>query len=201
VPPIAFANSGNMGLPLCMFAFGNEGLGLAVAVFATFAIWQFTFGIWLWSGTLSPAGVLRSPLAWAGVLGFIAQLLGFTMPAALANTTHLLGGLAVPLMLITLGVSLSSMRARNLPRTVAISGLRLLLGPAVGYGISELLGLTGVARGVLVLQCAMPVAVFNYLLALRYQRSPEEVASLVVGSTSLSAFTLPLLLWVLLDTF
>ena len=67
-------------------------------------------------------------------------------------------------------------------------------GFLIGFGMAQLLGFSGVARGVLILQCAMPVAVFNYLLAQRYDRSPEQVASVVVVSTLLTAVTLPLLL-------
>ena len=54
------------------------------------------------------------------------------------------------------------------------------------------------ARGVLIVQSSMPVAVFNCLFAQRNQRAPEEVAGLVVISTALSFVTLPLLLWYVL---
>lgn len=197
-PPTIFANTGNMGLPLCLFAFGEEGMGLAVAMFAAFAILQFSYGIWIWSGSASPSVMLKSPLAWAGVLGFVWTWQQWPVPLWLANTTKLIGGLTIPLMLITLGVSLSSMRITTLSRSVAVGVVRLALGPLVGILLADALGLQGTARGVLILQSSMPPAVFNYLLSLRYDRSPQEVAGTIVVSTAMSALSLPVVLAFLL---
>jgi hypothetical protein len=198
VPPVIFSNSGNMGLPLCLFAFGEQAMGLAVACFSMFTVWQFSVGLWIWSGKGGAGELLRSPIAWASVLGFSCAYLGLTPPEVVRNTTRLLGGLTIPLMLITLGVSLSTMRARHLGRALTISMLRLGLGPLVGYLVARAFELSGDARGVLIVQCAMPVAVFNYLLAVRYERAEEEVAGLIVLSTLLSLVTLPALLYLLL---
>jgi malate permease and related proteins len=198
VPPVIFANTGNMGLPLCLFAFGEDAMGLAVACFAVFTVFQFSLGLWLWSGKQGILQMLRSPVAWATVLGFACAALAVKPPLVVTNTTRLIGGMTIPLMLITLGISLASMRSGNLRRAVAISILRLTLGPAVGFALAWLFGFEGDARGVLVLECAMPVAVFNYLLALRYERDAEEVAGLIVVSTALSVLTIPALVVLLL---
>jgi len=198
VPPVIFSNSGNMGLPLCLFAFGEDAMGLAVACFAMFTLWQFSLGLWIWSGKRGLMEMLKSPIAWATCGGFACAALGYTPPEVVTNTTRLLGGLTIPLMLITLGISLASMRPGNLPRALTISAVRLLVGPAVGFLVCALFGFTGDARGVVVIECAMPVAVFNYLLALRYDRDAEEVAGLIMVSTLLSLVTLPVLLSVLL---
>ena len=74
--------------------------------------------------------------------------------------------------------------------------LRLGFGFAIGYCLAWSFGLEGALRGVLILQCAMPAAVFNYIIAVRFNRAPEEIASLVVASTAISFLTLPLLLYV-----
>jgi malate permease and related proteins len=198
VPPVIFANTGNMGLPLCLFAFGEDAMGLAVACFAMFTVFQFSLGLTLWSGKRGFLEMLRAPVAWATVLGFGCVALSVKPPLMLTNTTRLIGGMTIPLMLITLGISLASMRATNLRRAIAISALRLTLGPLVGFGLAWLFRFEGDARGVLVLQCAMPVAVFNYLLAIRYERDPAEVAGLIVVSTALSVLTIPALLVLLL---
>lgn len=198
VPPVIFSNSGNMGLPLCLFAFGESAMGLAVACFAMFTIWQFSLGLWIWSGKHGLAEMLRSPIAWGTVAGFAFAAAGVDPPELVTNTTGLLGGLTIPLMLITLGISLASMRATNLTRALIISAARLLIGPVVGFAVAELFGFEGHARGVLVLECSMPVAVFNYLLAIRYGREAEEVAGLIMVSTLLSLLTLPVLLAALL---
>ena len=120
--------------------------------------------------------------------------MGWTVPAPIVNTTRILSGLTVPLMLITLGVSLAGLGVKKLPQAVLLSVMRLGVGFLVGWGTAELFGFEGVARGVLILQCAMPVAVFNFLFAERYNNQPEEVAGMVVISTVLSFATLPFLL-------
>jgi predicted permease len=102
------------------------------------------------------------------------------------------------MMLLTLGVALANLKVTSLWRSVVLSLGRLGLGLAVGLGIAEILGLEGAARGVLILESAMPVAVLNYLFAARYDRSPEEIAGLVLVSTTLSFVTLPALLLIVL---
>jgi len=68
----------------------------------------------------------------------------------------------------------------------------------VGLLVVSMLDLSGTEKGVVLLQASMPVAVFNYLFAERYQRAPEAVAGMVVMSTLLSFITIPALLWWLL---
>lgn len=194
LPSLTFGNTGNMGLPLALFAFGQEGLTFGAAVFTAFSVVHFTLGPAIASGTLSPARLVRVPLVY-GVLAALPFLLSGTRPPQwLANVTHLLAGMTVPLMLITLGVSLAKLRVAVLGRGAVMAVARLGLGFAVGVGLSRLFGLEGVARGVFILDCSMPVAVFNYLFAQRHGSAPEEVASVVVMSTALSFLTLPLLL-------
>ncbi len=198
LPPLVFGNTGNMGLPLCLFAFGDEGLSLAVCFFATVAITHYSLGVWVWSGRVSVIELLRTPLFYGTLFGVAVLAADVAVPVWLRNTTQLLGGFTIPLMMITMGVSLAELRLHGLPRTVALSILRLGMGVAVGFALSAVLGLEGVARGVVVIQCSMPVAVFNYLFAERYDRSPEAVASLVVLSTILAFAMLPFLLGFLL---
>ena len=67
--PVIFGNTGNLGLPLALFAFGQTGLGYAVVVFAIMAILSFTFGVWLVSGGGSPMKALKEPIVAATLLG------------------------------------------------------------------------------------------------------------------------------------
>ncbi len=198
LPSLMFANSGNMGLPLCLLAFGKAGLALAIVFFTVSAILQFTIGVALSSGTFSPAKLLRVPIIYAVLLAVAIMVADVKAPDVLVSTARLLGGMTIPMMLITLGVSLAKLKVTSLGRSVGLSVLRLVLGFAVAWGIAELLGFTGLERGVLILQSAMPVAVFNYLFAQRYNNHPEEVAGMVVLSTVLSFATLPALLWFVL---
>lgn len=198
LPSQMFPNAGNMGLPLCLLAFGDEGLALGLTWFTINAVFGFTAGMSISSGDLSFRGVLRNPMLYAVIISITMVFLGLRPPEWLFNTTDLLGGLMIPLMLISLGVSLAQFHIASLRRSVGLSLLRLCTGFVVGVLAAELLGLEGAARGVLILQCSMPVAVFTYLFAVRYQRQPAEVAGTVVISTLISFMTLPLLLWYVL---
>ncbi|NQU56235.1 MAG: AEC family transporter [Rhodospirillales bacterium] len=198
LPPMMFSNCGNMGLPLCLLAFGEAGLVLAIVFFTVSAIGQFTLGMMIPSGSLSFKTLVRIPILYAVFAAVVFVVLKIETPAVIANTTHILGGMTIPMMLITLGVSLARLRVTTLARATALSLFRLVLGFGVGVGLSAALGLEGMERGILILQSSMPVAVFNYLFAQRYNRSPEEVAGLVFISTAISFATLPMLLWFVL---
>jgi predicted permease len=194
LPSLIFPNTGNMGLPLVLFAFGNSGLALGIVFFVVSITLQFTVGIGIASGSADPRRLLKMPLIYAVVLSLLFVATGWPVPRWLSNTLHLLGGLTIPLMLIALGVSLSQLRVRSLGRATILSVVRLAGGFLVSYAVARAFDLEGAALGVVVLQSTMPVAVFNYLFAELYRREPEEVAGLVVVSTVLSFATLPLLI-------
>lgn len=198
LPALIFPNSGNMGLPLCYLAFGDVGLAMAIGVFTVYCAAQFTVGISIASGKLSLPALARVPLLYAVPLALAFLLSGTTPPEWINATTRLLGDLTIPMMLITLGVSLASLRVSRLPRSLVLAGTRLVMGFVAGLSVATVLGLDGVARGVLIVQATMPVAVFNYLFAERYRTAPAEVAGMVVLSTAMSFATLPLLLWYVL---
>jgi hypothetical protein len=198
VAPLAFGNTGNIGLPLALFAFGETGLGLAVVVFAVMALLTFTVGLWLVAGAASPARVLREPILWATVLGGLFLSMGWQVPEWLFRSLSLAGQMAIPLMLVTLGVAVSRLRPGRLGRALWLSAAKLALGVGVGVVVGRAFGLEGAAFGVLVLQLATPVAVTSYLLAERYEADADAVAGLVMVSTLLSVGALPVLLFFLL---
>lgn len=198
LPGLVFGNTGNMGLPLCLFAFGEEGLALAIGYFVVFAVMQFTLGMGVASGRFSAREIVRNPVVIAVVVAVALMAGGITLPKWIGNTVDLLAGMTIPLMLLTLGVSLGRLHVQTLGRSAVLAAFRLAVGFAVGWGTAELLGMEGVARGVLIIESTMPVAVFNYLFAVRYHSAPEQVAGMVVISTALSFATLPLLLWVVM---
>ncbi len=198
LPSQMFPNVGNMGLPLCLLAFGQEGLALGMTYFMVNTVFGFTIGMMITSGTLSFRELLKNPTFYS-VLITLLFLFTDTKPWTwVQNTTKLLGNFTIPLMLIAMGVSLARFQIASVKHSLLISVLRLSMGFLVGLTIATALGLEGVARGITILQSAMPVAVFSYLFAVRYNRSPEEVAGTVVISTLLSFLSLPLLLWFVL---
>lgn len=194
LPPLMFPNTGNMGLPLCLFAFGEPGLALAIIYFTVTAVIHFTVGVAIVMGTVELRRLLRLPILHATVLALLFKGFGVAVPEWLHNTTNLLGSLAVPLMLMSLGVALGQLQATGIARTATLSAVRLAMGAGIGFLVAWLLGLSPEARGVLVIQSAMPVAVFNYLFAQKFDVRPGEVASMVLISTAMSFVTLPLLL-------
>jgi malate permease and related proteins len=194
LPAMSFPNAGNLGLPVCLFAFGEEGLSLAVLFFAMMSVSQFTLGPALAAGRFSLAQALRTPVIYAVGLAIMLQTIQVTPPVWVSNTTTLLGNCAVPLMLLSLGVALSGLRLTGALRALSMSALRLGLGFAIGWLVVSAMGLTGTMRGVVLVQSSMPVAVFNYLWALRYDNAPEEVAGMVLGSTLMAFLGLPVLL-------
>lgn len=192
--PLIFSNSGNIGVPICLFAFGEPGLALGMTYFAVSATFHVSLGGPLFAGAFSWRPFLRSPLTWAVAVTVPVVALGLPVPTWIARTTELLGDIAIPLMLLTLGVSLSKMHPDSLGRSFALAIVRFGLGVSAGFVLTTLFGIEGLTRKVLILQASMPVGVLNYLFAHRYGRSPEQVASLVLVSTLLSVLTLPTLL-------
>lgn len=196
--PMIFGNTGNVGLPLALFAFGAEGLSYAVIVFAVMAIWSFTFGIWLIAGAGSLGKVLREPLVWATLLGGLFLWQGWQTPTFLTNTLELIGQMAIPLMLVTLGVAVARLTPQGIGRAVVLSVVKLAVCVGIAWVTALAFDLNRIALGVLVLQIATPVAVSSYLLAEKYGADSQAVAGLVVVSTLISVGALPLLLAVLL---
>lgn len=194
LPPIAFGNAGNLGLPLCLFAFGQQGLGLAIGFYLVGSVAQFIAGPLFQGREPMWRTLLTTPVNYAAIAGVLLLSTGTTLPLWLANTVELLAGVAIPLMMLALGHSLGSFRVQRLPLAAGLAVARLGLGLAVGFAITLAFGLTGIERGVVLVQSAMPVAVFSYLLAARYDRHPEDIAGAIVLSTLMAFVGLPALL-------
>ena len=196
--PLVFGNTGNIGLPLAFFAYGAEGLGFAVVVFAISAILVFTFGVWIVAGGGNPGRILREPIVVASVFGLLFLWQGWQTPAFLTNTLTLLGQAGIPLMLITLGVAVARLPRDRLAGPVILSLLKATLSVAVAWAVGRLFGLGPIPFAILVLQIGTPVAVTSYLLAERYDADAGAVAGLVVVSTLIAVVQFPVLLAVLL---
>ncbi|MEM9436797.1 MAG: AEC family transporter [Pseudomonadota bacterium] len=192
--PMVMSNTGNIGLPLAFFAFGEEGLGFAVAVFAVSTVFAFTIGLWLVTRTSNPLDLVKEPMVGATLLGALFLWQGWETPQVVTNTLTLIGQLGIPLMLITLGVAIARISTSNVVRAAIISIIKIGLCAGVAAIIGTWLDLTDVAFAILVLQFAAPAAVTSYLIAEKYGADAEPVAGLVVLTTTLSIVTLPLIL-------
>ena len=192
--PLIFGNTGNLGLPLALFAFGEVGLGYAIVVFAIMAILSFTIGIWMVAGAGSFSRILKEPLVGATILGALFLWQGWETPLFLTNTLDLLGQIAIPVMLITLGVAVARLETKAIGQAVVLAILKVVICVAAAWGAAVTFALEPVAAGVLIVQVATPVAVTSYLLAEKYGADAKPVAGLVVVSTLFSVITLPLIL-------
>ena len=193
LPTLFQANAGNMGVPLVMLTFGDAGLALGVVVFFVHALSQNSLGLGVSSGTFNPKTLLQQPIIWSVALACIVLVTDTPVPQWLSNTTNLLGGLLIPAMLLMLGTSLVRLSVSDLPQALGLAIARLVLGMSAALCMIWLFNLEGVAAGVLFLQASMPVAVFNFVFADRFNRDPEQVAAAVLVSTLLAMATLPLL--------
>ena len=192
--PLIFGNTGNLGLPLALFAFGEIGLGYAVIVFAVMAILSFTFGVWLVSGGGSLVKVVKEPLVAATILGAIFLWQGWRPPEFLFNSLDLIGQMAIPIMLITLGVAIARLEIQAVSQAIVLSVIKVVVCVACAWGVAVWFELDPTASAVLIVQVATPVAVTSYLLAEKYGADAQPVAGLVVVSTLISVITLPLIL-------
>lgn len=196
--PMVFGNTGNLGLPLAFFAFGNDGLSYAVIIFAVMAIFSSTFGIWVVSGEKNLLKLLKEPIAWGALLGSLLLYFNIQTPLFLTRSLELTGQIAIPVMLITLGVSVARLRPINLSQGFIIVGYRTLVCLLVAICISLILNVPSMAKAILILQLSTPVSVTSYLISERFNRDPNEVASLVIISTLLSILYIPVILSILI---
>jgi malate permease and related proteins len=197
LPSIAFPNAGNLGLPIALYAFGPEGLGYAIVFFAISSIGNHSIGQALAAGTVDWKTIARMPMLYAITIGLLASYLHIEPPTWFGNTLSLIGGLTIPVMLLMLGGTLAKLQIATVSRAIALSALRIGAGALIGVIVANIFGLPEPAKAVLILQCAMPVAVYCYLYAERWQCDPEEVAGLVFLSTAASIVTIPVLLSIL----
>ncbi len=194
VPPMMFSNSGNLGIPLLLLAFGPEALAGAVVLFLVEMTLHFTLGIWWLSHRLRPTDFLRIPVIAATIAGLVVSLAGVALPDYLLTVIRMLGEVSIPLMLFALGVRLTEVNWRHW--RIGMAGA--LLGPAAGLLAAWLalpwLGLPAAQEKWLWLFAALPPAVLNYIVAEQYRQEPEKVAALVMIGNLGALAVLPVVL-------
>lgn len=193
--PLIFGNTGNLGLPLAFFAFGTEGLSYAVVIFAIMATYNFTFGVWVISGGGSIVKATKEPLVWGTILGLIFLINNWKTPLFLTSTLELIGQMAIPLMLITLGVAIARLRLINISRALIITLTKFFICLVLSIIVGRYFQLEHIPFSVLLLQLTTPVAVTSYLLATKYDNGSDDIAGLVIISTLISAIYIPIILF------
>ncbi len=201
---ILLMNAGNFGLPINLFAFGLPGLAWASLYYTVSAMLSSSLGVYLTArGRSSPRLALRRmvgvPLVYGAALGLALNLGGVTLPEPVGKAVHLLGQASIPAMLVVLGVQLAeTFRERqnrlHLPALAVVAGARLVVAPALAWGLAWLVGLRGLAHNVVVLESAMPTAVITTILATEFGSDSRFAALCALVTTLLSLATLTLLL-------
>ena len=194
VPPMMFCNSGNMGLPLTVLAFGEAALPAALVVFLVENVLHFTVGIWMLDHRAKIIAVFRQPIVLAAIVGLAFSFSGTRLPTTLALPIEMLGQISIPLMLFSLGVRLSTADLGEWRIGLFAAIAAPVIGIALALVCIPLFGLQGMYAGVLVLFGALPPAVLNFMLAEKYRQEPSKVASIVIVGNLFAVIAIPLAL-------
>ncbi len=202
LPPLILPNTGNMGIPICLFAYGTEGLGIASAVASVIILFHFTLGIFLAKKKFSLDVVIKSPPVYAIIISVLFLFFKIQTPLFLENTTFLLTYATIFLVLMSLGIALTKLKF-SLKDSILLSLCRIILGPIIAFIIIYYFNLSGFAAGVLLIQSAMPSAILNYLVGSMYspKKIVDSIASTIVLSTLMSFFTIPIVVFFALKYF
>jgi len=198
---LASKNCGNYGLPILLFAFGDEGLVIGTVFMITHILIHMTLGLSIasWSGDhplcRRVMNILRFPYIYAIGLALIVRAIGIELPPMIVRSIALVGELWIPLMLILLGVELSGIRVGHVLKEAGVLTVsKLLIPPLLAWGVTWLLGVGGMMQSVLILQASTPTAVNGLLVARQFDTRPDLVASTLLLSTLGSILTIALLL-------
>lgn len=194
VPPMMFNNSGNMGLPLALLAFGDSALPAAIVLFIVEMALHFSLGAYILDHRTRFLNMLRIPVIMATLLGIGFSASGLTLPDPLETVVGMLGDIAVPLLLFSLGVRLTEVSFKDWHLGLAGAVLCPASGLLIVWLISPLLGLPPEQQSLLIIFGALPPAVLNYIVAEQYRQEPEKVASIVMLANLGSILVMPLAL-------
>ncbi|MDK8462590.1 AEC family transporter [Marinobacter sp. SS13-12] len=194
LPPMMFNNSGNMGIPILVLAFGEAALPAAVVLFVVEMLLHFTVGIYMLDPHTSIIRRLRLPVIMASIAGLAVNFGGVPMPQWLLETLNMLGGVCIPLMLFTLGVRMLDVDFGDWKLGILGAIACPASGLILAWPMIAILDLPGLQVAALWVFAAMPSAVLNYMLAEQYQQEPEKVASLVLISNLGSIVVMPIVL-------
>ena len=203
IPVFILPNNGNMGIPICLFAYGSQGLGIAASISSLIILLHFTLGVFLADRKFDFNVLIKNPPFYAIIFSVSFIYLDLEMPKAIINLTELLTYTAIVLILMSLGIALTKLKVFSLTNSIISSIGRVIIGPLIGFLIIIFFDISGFGAGVILIQSAMPSAILNYLIGSMY--SPKEIvdniASTIVVSTLMSFITVPIVVFIALKYF
>ena len=203
LPPLILPNSGNMGLPICLFAYGKTGLAIGAAITSVIVILHFSLNILLASRKFSYKPLINCTSVYALIVSLFLVYFGIPIPGFLENTTFLISYSTIFLVLMSLGIALANLRIFSLKESLIFTFTRIIIGPLIGFAFVNFFNLSGIEAGVMFIQASMPSAVLTYLIARMYspKKISDNIASTVVVSTFLSFITVPIVVFFALKYF
>tara|TARA_B100001540_G_scaffold297329_1_gene299845 strand:- start:794 stop:1696 length:903 start_codon:yes stop_codon:yes gene_type:complete len=203
LPPLILPNTGNMGLPICLFAYGSQGLGVSAAISSLIILFHFTLGVFLADRKFNFKIITKNPPFYAIIISALILFYELELPKFIINTTEWLMYATIFLILMSLGIALTRLKVFSINKAIFSSLTRMIIGPIIGFSLITFFNLTGYAAGVLLIQCSMPSAVLNYLVASIYspKKIVDSIASTIVVSTLMSFITIPIVVFVSLKYF
>ena len=203
LPPFFLPNTGNMGIPICLFAYGSLGMGVAAAISSLVVLLHFTVNIFLASKKFDINIIFKSPSSYAVIIAVLFLYFDLEMPKFVINTVMLLAYAMIVLILMSLGISLTQLKVFSFKSSLISSVGRVIFGPIIGFIIIKIFNLSGFAAGVLLIQSSMPSAILTYLIASMYspKKIVDNISSMIVVSTSMSLITIPIVVFIALKYF
>jgi predicted permease len=203
LPPLILPNTGNIGLPLCLFAYGTAGLGVASAIASVVILLHFTIGVLLAKKSFSLTILIKNMPIYGILVSVLFLYFEWNVPGYLENTTFLLTYATIFLILMSLGIALAKLKVVSWTHASILGAVRVIIGPLIGFGLIKFFNLSGFAAGVLLIQSCMPSAVLTYLVGSMYseRKVVDSVASVIVSSTVMSFITIPIVVYYSLKYF
>ena len=203
LPTFILPNTGNMGIPICLFAYGELGMGIAAAISSLVVLLHFTLNIFLAKRAFDFQTIFKSPAFYAIIVTVLFLYFEQPMPQFVMNTVMLLAYGMIVMILMSLGVALTQMKVFSFKDAVITSTGRVIIGPIIGLAVIKLFDLSGVSAGVILIQSSMPSAILCYLVASMYSPKVivDNISSTIVVSTIMSLVTIPITLFFALKYF
>ena len=203
LPPLILPNTGNMGIPICLFAYGKMGLAIAAAITSVIVIFHFSLNILLASRKFSFKLLVNCVSIYALIISLFFVYFEIPTPNFIENATFLISYSTIFLVLMSLGIALSNLQIFSFKESLIFSFTRIIIGPLIGFGFVKFFNLSGIEAGVMFIQTSMPSAVLTYLIAKMYSPKNiiDNIASTVVLSTFLSFITIPIIVFLSLKYF
>jgi len=200
---VMIANTAFMGYPVNLGIYGQDGFLRAIfcdiATLCTFLLLSFLL-ILKFGGTVKTAvkKIAFFPPLWAVILGLILNFINVPIGPVLDSTINYLGQGAIPLIMVTLGLSIDFSALKRSRAMIAFTSImKLAFFPFIAFLLATYLGLVNLEHTVSIIEAAMPSGMMSLLLAITYKLDYELTSDCILINTVISLITLPIIIMIL----